>query len=89
MPEPLPQSWVPRVVNGALAVFLLACVSPILWTWGSHSWLVRTFLVVMVLPVLLVVGLCLASALRPGSLGRAARRLRSRGRRGGMREPGG
>ena len=70
----------PRVLNAALAVFLLACVAPILWTFGDHSRLVQVYLVVAVLPVLLVVGLCLASALRPGSLGRAARRMRSRRR---------
>ncbi len=68
----------PRVVNAALAVFLLACVFPLLTTLGRHGVLVRVYLVVAVLPVLLVVGLCLASALRPGSLGRAARRARAR-----------
>jgi hypothetical protein len=72
---------VPRVVNAALAVFLLLCLSPIVVTFGDHSRLVQVYLVVVALPVLLVVGLCLASALRPGSLGRAARRARARRRR--------
>ncbi len=79
--EALPQSWVPRVLNAALAAFLLALVAPVLWTFTDHGLGVRVFLVVAVAPVLLVVGLCLASALRPGSLGRAARRLRGRSRR--------
>ena len=64
--------------NAALAGLLLALVSPVLWTFDDRSLPVQIFLVVMVVPVLLVVGLCLASALRPGSLGRAARRLRAR-----------
>jgi len=69
---------VPRVLNAALAVLLLSMVFPLVTTFGRHSVLVRIYLVVAVLPVLLVVGLCLASALRPGSLGRAARRARRR-----------
>ena len=68
----------PRVVNAALAVFLLCCVYPLVTTFSDHSRLVQVYLVIAVLPVLLVVGLCLASALRPGSLGRAARRARAR-----------
>ncbi len=72
----IPQPWVPRVLNVALALFLLALMSPALTTFGRHSRLVQVFLVVAVLPVLLVAALCLASALRPGSLGRTARRLR-------------
>jgi len=39
--------------------------------------LVQVYLVIAVVPVLLLVGLCLSSALRPGSLGRAARRARA------------
>ena len=76
--EPLPQAWVPRVVNAALAVFLLAFVVPIVSTWDQHGALVRVYLVLAVLLILLVVVPCLSSALRPGSLGRAARRLRAR-----------
>ena len=75
---PLPQAWVPRVVNAALALFLLVFIAPVLSTFGDHSTLVRVFLVLAIVPVLLVVGLCLASALRPGSLGRAVRRRRRR-----------
>ena len=70
----------PRVLNAALAVFLLCCVVPLLSTFSEHGRLVQVYLVVVVLPVVLVIGLCLSSALRPGSLGRAARRLRARRR---------
>ena len=71
----------PRVVNAALAALLLLLVSPVLWTFDDRSLPVQVFLVFALVPVLLVAGLCLSSALRPGSLGRAARRLRSRRRR--------
>lgn len=72
----------PRVVNAALAVFLLCCIAPLLFTLGRHSVLIRIYLGVAVLPVVVLIVLCLASALRPGSLGRTARRLCSRRRRG-------
>ena len=81
-PPPLPQGWVPRVLNAALAVFLLCCTYPLVTTFSDHSRLLQVYLVIAVLPVLLIVGLCLASALRPGSLGRAARRARARRSRG-------
>ena len=71
----------PRVVNAALALFLLACVYPVVTTFSDHSRVLQVYLVVVVVPVLFVAGLCLASALRPGSLGRAVRRLRARRRR--------
>ena len=71
----------PRVVNGALAALLLLLVSPVLWTFASRTLAVKVFLVFAIAPVLLVAGLCLSSALRPGSLGRAARRMRERRRR--------
>ena len=68
----------PRVVNAALAVFLLACVAPVVTHFAGRGLLLQVVLVATVLPVLLLVGVCLASALRPGSLGRAARRARAR-----------
>jgi threonine/homoserine/homoserine lactone efflux protein len=71
---------VPRVLNAALALFLLACVYPVVTTFADHSRVLQAYLVVLVVPVLLVAGLCAASALRPGSLGRALRRLRARRR---------
>jgi hypothetical protein len=49
-------------------------------TFSDHSRLLQVYLVLLVVPVLLVAGLCLSSALRPGSLGRAVRRLRARRR---------
>ncbi len=68
----------PRVTNAALGLVLLALCSPIAVTWGDLSWLQRVSLLMVVLPVLLVAGLCFSSAARPGSLGRAARRSRAR-----------
>lgn len=70
----------PRVLNAALAVFLLCCIYPLVTTFSDHSRLVQVYLVIAVVPVVLVVVLCLASALRPGSLGRAARRASARRR---------
>jgi len=76
--EPLPQAWVPRVVNVAVAVVLLACISPVFVRLGDKPGWVQVLVVLLCLPVLLVALACLASALRPGSLGRLARRLRPR-----------
>ena len=79
--EPLPQAWVPRVMDVLLAVVLLALVSPILTRFGGKPAYVQAALVLSTLPVVLVAGMCLSSAARPGSLGRAVRRLRGRSRR--------
>jgi threonine/homoserine/homoserine lactone efflux protein len=76
--EPLPQAWVPRVVNVAVAVVLLGCVSPVFVRLGDRAGWVQVLVVLLCLPVLLVVLACLASAARPGSLGRLARRVRRR-----------
>lgn len=78
VPPPLPQAWVPRVVNAALALFLLAFLAPAVSRAGGLAGWVQVVLAVLALPVLLVVVLCLCSAVRPGSLGRAARRARAR-----------
>ena len=75
---PIRQAWVPRVMNVALAAFLLAFLAPAVTNWGDMAVWVRVVVVLFMLPVLLVAGLCLASAARPGSLGRAARRARAR-----------
>ena len=75
--EPLPQAWVPRVVNVAVAVVLAACLSPIVYVGEKPLW-VQVLVVLLSLPVVLVIVACLMSALRPGSLGRLARRLRRR-----------
>ena len=76
MTEPLPQAWVPRVVNGAVAVVLCACLSPVVYRLDGKPGWVQVLVVLTCIPVLLVVVACLASALRPGSLGRLAGRLR-------------
>ena len=70
----------PRVLNVALAVVLLACVAPVVTRFGGRGLLLQVVLVFLIAPVLLLVGLCLASAARPGSLGRAVRRVRGRHR---------
>ena len=68
----------PRVFNVALAVLLLACIAPVTTRFDGRGLLLQTVLVVTIVPVLLLVAACLASAVRPGSLGRAARRVRAR-----------
>ena len=70
----------PRVFNVALAVLLLLLVAPVVTEFGGKPWYVQAFFVGFGLPVALLVVACLASALRPGSLGRFVRR--QRGRRG-------
>jgi threonine/homoserine/homoserine lactone efflux protein len=77
---PLPQAWVPRVLNLAIAVFFLAVLAPVVGAWSGKPGYVQVAIVLFGAPFLLVALLCLASAARPGSLGRAVRRLR--GRRG-------
>ena len=78
MTQPVPQSWVPRVTNAAVGLVVLVLCSPVVVTWGDLSWLQRVSLLLVILPALLVAALCLTSAARPGSLGRAARRARAR-----------
>jgi hypothetical protein len=65
----------------ALAIVLAACLSPIVYRLGSKPTWVQVLVVLTSLPVVLVILACLASALRPGSLGRLARRMRP-GRQG-------
>ena len=68
------------MLNGALAVFLLAFLTPVAANFGGKPGYVQVVLVLLIALVLLFVVLCLASALRPGSLGRLARKARSRRR---------
>ena len=68
----------PRVLNVALAIVLLACLSPVVYRLGDRPVWVRVLVVLLGLPVVLVALACLASALRPGSLGRLVRRARHR-----------
>ena len=70
----------PRVFNVALAALLLACIAPVVTRFDGRGLLLQTVLVATIVPVLLLVAACLSSAARPGSLGRAARRLRARRR---------
>ncbi|MCW2778758.1 MAG: hypothetical protein JWN17_2483 [Frankiales bacterium] len=78
-PRPVPQPWVPRVTNGVLAVFLLGFLAPaVTHLGGLPVFAAVTVVVLFCLPVLLVAVLCLCSAVRPGSLGRAARRSRAK-----------
>ncbi|HUR13932.1 MAG TPA: hypothetical protein VM097_05525 [Mycobacteriales bacterium] len=70
----------PRVVNIALAALLLVFLVPVFTHLGAVGTGARVMLVALSVPFVLLVVLCLASALRPGSLGRLARRARrSRG----------
>ena len=71
----------PRVLNVMLAIVLLLLVSPIVTNFGGKPVVVQVALVLCSLPIVFVAGLCVASAARPGSLGRTARRLRPRGGR--------
>ena len=66
----------PRVFNLALAALLLLLVAPAVGAFGGKPWYVQAFFVGFGLPVLLLAAAALASAARPGSLGRAVRRLR-------------
>jgi MFS-type transporter involved in bile tolerance (Atg22 family) len=76
--RPLPQSWVPRVLNVAIAVLFLALLAPVFGAWSGKPGYVQAAIVLFGTPFLLVALLCLSSAARPGSVGRAARRLRRR-----------
>jgi len=67
---------VPRVVFGAIAFVLAACLSPIAYRFDGKPVWVQVLVVVLCLPVVLVILASLAAALRPGSLGRLLRRLR-------------
>jgi hypothetical protein len=67
---------VPRVVNLALALFFLAFLVPLSVKLHERSTSVQVLLVLIAIPFSLLTVACLASAARPGSLGRLARRLR-------------
>ena len=70
----------PRVLNTFLAVVFLLLLAPIVTNFDGKPGYVQVALVAFALPFVLLAGACLASAARPGSLGRALRRRRqSRG----------
>ena len=75
--EPLPQAWVPRVVNIAVAIVLAACLSPVVYLGQKPAW-VQVLVGLLGRPVVRVIVACLRSALRPGALGRRGRRVRHR-----------
>ena len=68
----------PRVTNVALAAVLLLFLVPLYTHLGGRPISVQVMLVFVSVPFVVIVVLCLASALRPGSLGRLLRRARSR-----------
>lgn len=69
----------PRVLNLALAAVFLLLLAPIVTELGGKPAYVQVALVGLTLLFGFLALLCLASALRPGSLGRTLRRLRRRG----------
>jgi hypothetical protein len=69
---------VPRAVNLALAAFLLLFLVPLFTHLSGRATSVQVMLWVLALPFLLLMLACLSSAVRPGSLGRLARKARSR-----------
>jgi MFS-type transporter involved in bile tolerance (Atg22 family) len=69
---------VPRVLNLAIAGIFLALLAPVVGAWGDLRWYAQVAVVLFGAPFLLVALMCLASAARPGSLGRAVRRARRR-----------
>ncbi len=68
----------PRVLNLMLAVVLLLLVAPIVTQFDGKRWYVQVVLLAVTVPTVLLALACLSSAARPGSLGRAVRRLRTR-----------
>ena len=76
MNERLPQAWVPRVVNLALAALLLLFLVPLFTHLGGRATSVQVMLVFLSVPFALLTVACIASAVRPGVLGRLARRAR-------------
>ncbi len=80
-PPPLPQAWVPRVMNVMLAAVFLGILAPITTTLGNRPFAEQAGIVLFAFPFLLLALMCLTSALRPGSLGRAVRRARARRKR--------
>ena len=64
-----------------MAAFFLVVLAPVLTSFTGKPWYVQAAMVLFGTPFLLVAVLCLCSAARPGSLGRAARRMRARRQR--------
>ena len=66
------------MVFAAVAVVLALCLSPIVAHFGGKPVWVQVLVIALCMPVGLVILACLSASLRPGSLGRSARRLRRR-----------
>ena len=66
------------MLNTFLAVVFLLLLAPIVTNFDGKPGYVQVALVAFALPFALLAGVCLASAARPGSLGRALRRRRQR-----------
>ena len=66
----------PRVVNLALAVCFAGFLVPLWLHLGGRATSVQVLLVVIAVPFSLLSLACLASAAKPGSVGKFARRLR-------------
>ncbi len=75
---PLPQAWVPRVLNASLGLFFLAVLAPVVVTWSDRPTALKVTIVVFGTPFLVVALMCLSSAARPGSVARGVRLLRRR-----------
>jgi hypothetical protein len=69
---------VPRVVNAAMAAFLLLFLVPMFGHLSGRATSVQVMLGFLSVPLVLLTVACLTSAIRPGALGRAARNARSR-----------
>lgn len=65
-----------------MALFFLVVLAPVVTSFDGKPWYVQAAIVLFGVPFLLVAALCLSSAARPGSIGRAARRARARRSRG-------
>ena len=64
------------MVFAAVAVVLTLCLSPIAYRFGGRPAWVQVLVVVLCTPVVAVILACLSAAIRPGSLGALARKMR-------------
>jgi hypothetical protein len=70
---------VPRVLNLALAAFFLLFLVPLVTHLGGLATSAQVLLVALAVPLALLTACLLASAARPGSVGRLARKARRHG----------
>jgi hypothetical protein len=74
-PDRLPQAWVPRAVNTALAAFLLLFLVPLFRHFGSRSGSVQVVLGFLAVPFVLLTLACLGQ--RAGGAGLPGGALRA------------